>query len=79
MHPDTAPIWNGVATSSSPFQSLSRGDEDIAAPKPLSQGAVSGCTPGGGELEDFRFKILPFVFDSDGDTDPDTDACGEGS
>jgi hypothetical protein len=25
--------WNGVATPSSPFQSLSQGDEDIAAPK----------------------------------------------
>ncbi len=25
-------LWNGVATSSSPFQSLSEGDEDIVAP-----------------------------------------------
>jgi hypothetical protein len=24
------PAWNGVATSPSPFQSLSHGDEDIA-------------------------------------------------
>jgi hypothetical protein len=33
VHLDTAPTWNGVATSSSPFQSHSQGDEDIAAPK----------------------------------------------
>jgi len=31
--------WNGVATSSSPFQGLSRGDEDIAAPKRFPKGA----------------------------------------
>jgi hypothetical protein len=30
---DTAPAWNGVATSSSPFRSHLQGDEDIAAPK----------------------------------------------
>jgi hypothetical protein len=30
-----------VATSSSPFQSISQGDEDIAAPKPLPKRAVS--------------------------------------
>jgi len=24
-------------------------------------------------------RILPFVFDSDGDTDPDTNACGNDS
>ncbi len=29
---DIAPIWNGVATSSSPLQGFSQGDEDIAAP-----------------------------------------------
>ncbi len=28
----TLPLRNGVATSSSPFQNLSPGDEDIAAP-----------------------------------------------
>jgi hypothetical protein len=36
---DTAPPWNGVATSSSPFQSLAQGDEDIAAPILFSSGA----------------------------------------
>jgi hypothetical protein len=34
-HLDTSPAWNGVATSSSPFQSHSQGDEDIAAPIPF--------------------------------------------
>ena len=38
-HLDTAPAWNGVATSSSPFQSHSQGDEDIAAPKPAAKKA----------------------------------------
>jgi hypothetical protein len=32
-----------VATSSSPFQSHSQGDEDIAAPNPFQNGAVSRC------------------------------------
>jgi hypothetical protein len=36
---------NGVATSSSPFQTLSEGDEDIAAPKPFQRGAVSKGSP----------------------------------
>ena len=39
----TAPAQNGVATSSSPFQSLYQGDEDIASPSPFPKGAVSGC------------------------------------
>jgi hypothetical protein len=39
--PESAAAGNGVATSSSPFQSLFRGDEDIAAPKPFQKGAVS--------------------------------------
>lgn len=42
-HQATAPAWNGVPTSSSPFQSLSQGDEDIASPKPFPKGAVSEC------------------------------------
>jgi hypothetical protein len=44
-HPDTAPVRNGVATSSSPFQSHSHGDEDIAAPNPFQMGAMSRCAP----------------------------------
>jgi hypothetical protein len=44
-HLDTAPAWNGVATSSSPFQSRPQGDEDIATPFPFSNGAVSRCAP----------------------------------
>jgi SAM-dependent methyltransferase len=40
---ETAPAWTGVATSSSPIQSLAQGDEDIAAPKPFPKRAVSGC------------------------------------
>jgi hypothetical protein len=32
-----------VATSPSPFQSHSRGDEDIAAPNPFQKVAVSRC------------------------------------
>jgi hypothetical protein len=39
--PESAGAGNGVATSSSPFQSLFRGDEDIAASKPNQKGAVS--------------------------------------
>jgi hypothetical protein len=42
--PVMAPTWNGVATSSSPFQNFSQGDEDIAAPKPFQMGAVSRGT-----------------------------------
>jgi hypothetical protein len=42
-HLDTAPVCNGVATSSSPLQSHSQGDDDIAAPNPFQKGAVSGC------------------------------------
>jgi SAM-dependent methyltransferase len=37
------PATNGEATSSSPFQGRSQGDEDIAAPNP--PGAVSPCAP----------------------------------
>jgi hypothetical protein len=44
-HLDTAPIRNGVATSSSPFQSHTQGDEDIAAPNPFQKRAVSRCAP----------------------------------
>ncbi len=40
-HPEMAAAGNGVSTSSSLFQSLSHGDEDIAAPNPFQQGAVS--------------------------------------
>jgi NAD+ synthase (glutamine-hydrolysing) len=40
---DDNPAWNGVATSSSPFQSLSQGDEDIAAPKTFPHGEGSRC------------------------------------
>ena len=40
-HPETATAGNGVATASSPFRSLSHGDEDIAAPNPFQKGAVS--------------------------------------
>jgi len=40
-HLETAVAGNGVATSSSPVQSLSHGDEDIAAPIHFQQGAVS--------------------------------------
>ncbi len=47
-HFDTAPAWNGVATFSSPFQSLSQGDEDIAAPKAHPQWAGSTCAWGWG-------------------------------
>ena len=36
-----------MATSSSPLQSDSQGDEDIAAPKRFPKGAVSGCVPPG--------------------------------
>jgi len=34
---DTAPACDGVATSSSPFQSHSQGDEDIAALNPFQR------------------------------------------
>jgi hypothetical protein len=44
-HPDTAPIRNGVATSSSPFPCHSQGDEDIATPNPFQKRAVSTCAP----------------------------------
>ena len=37
------PMRNGVATSSSPFQSLLQGDEDIASPQPFPKGAASRC------------------------------------
>jgi hypothetical protein len=37
--------WNGVATSSSPFRSLSQGDEDIAAPKPFQRGQWHDALP----------------------------------
>ena len=51
-HLDTTPAPNGVATSSSPFRSLSHGDEDIAAPKHFPQGASQdgpdGFPPGEG-------------------------------
>ena len=50
VHPDTAPACNGVATSSSPFQSHSEGDEDIAAPNPFQKGAVSECSPSEGRV-----------------------------
>jgi hypothetical protein len=32
-HTGQCPTWNGVVTSSSRFQSLPHGDEDIATPK----------------------------------------------
>jgi hypothetical protein len=54
---DTNPAWNGVATSSSPFQSQSQGDEDIAAPNAFPKGAVSRCAlfkRGGHVLVAFR-------------------------
>jgi hypothetical protein len=44
-HLDTAPAWNGVATSSSPFESHSQGDEDIAAPFPVSNGGSVKMRP----------------------------------
>jgi hypothetical protein len=58
---------NGEATSSSPFQSLLQGDEDIAAPKPIPLGLVSsGARSGSGSNRD-----LLGIFDSDGDPAPD--------
>jgi hypothetical protein len=50
-HLETSPACIGVATSSSPFRSLSQGDEDIAAPNPFQKGPGSRCaqregTPG---------------------------------
>ena len=42
--PGMAPTGNGVATSTSPFESLSQGDEDIAAPKPFPMEANSRGT-----------------------------------
>jgi hypothetical protein len=50
-HLDTAPAWNGVATSSSPFQSHSQGDEDIAAPFPISNGGGVKMRPRGAALD----------------------------
>jgi hypothetical protein len=50
-HLDTASAWNGVATSSSPFQSLSQGDEDIAAPFPVSNGGSVKMRPCHGMLK----------------------------
>ncbi len=44
-HLDTAPAWNGVATSSSPFQSHSQGDEDIAARAPEKAHRQRGESP----------------------------------
>jgi hypothetical protein len=38
QNPRVAPASNGVATSSSPFQNHSQGDEDIASPKPFPKG-----------------------------------------
>jgi hypothetical protein len=35
----------GVVSSSSPFQGISEGDEDIATPYPFPVGAVSGGPP----------------------------------
>jgi hypothetical protein len=40
----SAPAWNGVATSPSPFQSLSQGNEDSAVPKRLPKGPTSRCS-----------------------------------
>ena len=37
--------WNGVATSSSPWESASDGNEDVAAP--IDAGAVSRCAQSG--------------------------------
>lgn len=42
---ETAAIWNGVVMSSSPFQSLPEGDEDIDAPKPSSRGQCQDTPP----------------------------------
>jgi hypothetical protein len=51
-HCEAAPEQNGVATSSSPFRSLSRGDEDIAAPKTIhTWGRFRMCPLGGGVAE----------------------------
>jgi hypothetical protein len=38
QEPRTTYLWNGVATSSSPFQSLFHDDEDVAPPKPFLRG-----------------------------------------
>jgi hypothetical protein len=38
------PRKNGLAMSSFPFQSFSKGDDDTAAPKPLPRGEVVGST-----------------------------------
>jgi hypothetical protein len=44
-HLDTAPIWKGfgAAMSSSPWEWLWNGDEDVATP--FHAGAVSRCAP----------------------------------
>jgi hypothetical protein len=46
-----------VATSSSPFQSHSQGDEDIAAPNPFQKEAVSRCALGGGAVKEEAFSM----------------------
>jgi hypothetical protein len=47
---DIAPVWNGVATSSSPFRSLAKGDEDIAAPDHSHRGGVQRHPMGWGRM-----------------------------
>ena len=51
-HHGTAPTRNGAATSSSPFQSVAPGDEDIAAPNPCPTGAVLRCHRHKGDATD---------------------------
>ncbi len=46
-----------MATSSSPFQSHSQGDEDIAAPNPFQKGAVSRCALGGSPVNEEAFSM----------------------
>jgi hypothetical protein len=51
-HPDNAPFWKGfgVAMSSSPWEWLWNGDEDVATP--FLAGVVSRSTPGSGRCLD---------------------------
>ncbi len=60
-HLDTAPFWKGfgVAMSSSPWEWLWNGDEDVASP--FHARAVSRCAR---ELEDFSFKFEAECADS---------------
>ena len=62
VHLDTAPIWKGfgAAMSSSPWERLWKGDEDVATP--FLAGAVSRCARAGGGGEAGGGRSCVFFF-----------------